>query len=144
MVKRGTLKTGSIVTFSSVDYKLKANTVVNFDTGGVFSSFDAAVAATRNSGTLTVEGFTLTLINGFPVTINLQSSGTIHGTTPYTGEIKGTLSADVTKGNYIYAGSSVITLSADKKVKKATLKTGSIVTFSSVDYKSKSKYSSEL
>ena len=142
-VKKATLKTGSIVTISSIPYKLKANTVVNFAASGVFSSFAIAaaerVAVTRESETLTVNGvgglsFTLTLSDTNPVTINLLSGGNVDSTTPYTGDIKGTLgTTDVTNANntnIVYLGGSEITLSADKKVKKATLKKDSIVAIS--------------
>ena len=71
---------------------------------------------------------------------------TIYATTPYTSEIKGTLGgANVTSAteNYIYASgvANEITLYANKNVKKASVKAGSIVSISSggssINYKLK-------
>ena len=91
-VKKATLKTDNIVTIRSTGYKLTADTVVNFAESGDFSSFDdAAVVVTRDSGTLTVGDFELTLINTNPVKINLIANGNVDSTTPYVENIKGRL-----------------------------------------------------
>ena len=85
---------------------------------------------------------TLTLTNP-PVKINLKTDGTIDGTNPYKSEITGTLDTNVTNTittgpppeERIYVANKEVILYANKKVKKATLKTGSIVVIRSTDYK---------
>ena len=130
-VKQATLKKGSVVAIKGTNYTLITDRVMNFTSAGVFDSFGASetlpIAVTRNSGDLTVDVFTLTLSDSNTATMNLDAAGDIDESNPYTGEIKGTLSAEVTKEGYTYKINTEITLYTNNKVKRGTLVVGTNV-----------------